>query len=90
MGKLNLDSSITSETHRIVAVSELPTGKSGRVRMLRGGDEFCRRMVNLGFTPGIEITVIQNFRHGPILVDVRGTRVALGRGEAVKLLVELV
>jgi len=29
--------------------------------------------------------VIQNFGHGPIIVLVRSTRVALGRGEAMKV-----
>jgi ferrous iron transport protein A len=43
----------------------------------------------LGFTPGAEITVIQNYGRGPILVEVRQTRVALGRGEATKIVVEL-
>jgi Fe2+ transport system protein FeoA len=32
--------------------------------------------------------VIQNYGHGPIIVNLRDTRVALGRGEAGKILVE--
>jgi ferrous iron transport protein A len=45
-------------------------------------------MVSLGFTPGTEVTLLQNYGRGPLLVTVRDTRVALGRGEALKVLVE--
>ncbi|MHC1782547.1 MAG: ferrous iron transport protein A [Anaerolineaceae bacterium] len=46
------------------------------------------RMSSLGFTPGVEIEMMQNFGHGPMVVNLRGTRVALGRGEARKILVQ--
>jgi ferrous iron transport protein A len=71
------------------AVGDLPTGGHGVVRLLRGGEEFTHRMVALGFTPGVEVTVVQNYGRGPILVTLRDTRVALGRGEALKVLVEV-
>jgi Fe2+ transport system protein FeoA len=41
----------------------------------------------LGFTAGAAIKVMQNYGHGPILVSVRGTLVALGRREAERVLV---
>jgi len=34
--------------------------------------------------------MIQNFGHGPLIVNIRDTRIALGRGEAMKVLVERV
>jgi len=39
-------------------------------------------MAALGFTPGAQVRMVQNYRHGAIIVNVRGARVALGRGEA--------
>jgi len=42
-------------------------------------------MAALGFTPGAEVTIVQNFGHGPLIVLLRDTRVALGRGEAGKV-----
>jgi ferrous iron transport protein A len=53
-----------------------------------GGHHFVSRLASLGFTPGTRLRVIQNYGHGPIIVSLRGTRVALGRGEAGKILVE--
>jgi Fe2+ transport system protein FeoA len=44
-------------------------------------------MTSLGFTPGVEVTVVQNFRRGPIIALVRDARIALGRGEAERLYV---
>lgn len=55
---------------------------------MRGGHQFLSRLASLGFTPGASLRVVQNFGHGPIIVNLRDTRVALGRGEASKILVE--
>jgi len=72
------------------SLSDIEAGDLGVVRQLRGGHEFTGRLVAMGFTPGVEITIARNDGHGPILVIARGARVALGRGEATRVLVELV
>ncbi len=71
-------------------LGELPAGARAVVRSLLGGRGFSARVAALGVTPGTEVTVIQNQRHGPMLIEVRDSRVALGRGEAFKIEVELV
>ena len=70
------------------SLSSLATGERAIVRALTGGHLFRSRAANLGFTTGTEVTVVQNFGHGPMIVAVRGTRVALGRVEAALVLVE--
>ena len=45
------------------------------------------RLATLGFTPGAKLTMVQNFGHGPLIVNIRDTRIALGRGEAAKVYV---
>jgi Fe2+ transport system protein FeoA len=37
-----------------------------------------RRLAELGLTPGVQMTVLQN-TGGPVLVSVRNSRLALGR-----------
>jgi len=69
-------------------LGELPTGAHAVVRSLLGGKGFSARVASMGVTPGAEVTVIQNYRQGPMLIEVRDTRVALGRGEALKIEVE--
>jgi ferrous iron transport protein A len=55
---------------------------------MTGGHHFLSRLASLGFTPGADLQVVQNYGRGPIIVTLRDTRVALGRGEAQKILVE--
>jgi len=45
------------------------------------------RMVSLGFTPGVEVIMVQNLGRGALIVQIRDARVALGRGEAFRVLV---
>lgn len=71
-----------------VALSNLTTGQSGVVQSLDGERLFRSRAANLGFTAGAEVTVVQNYGSGPMIVALRGTRVALGRDEAGLVLVE--
>ncbi len=68
-------------------LSALPAGQRGIVYSLQGGHEFCSRVANLGFTMGAEVVIRQNYGHGPVLVALRGTLVALGRREASHVLV---
>jgi ferrous iron transport protein A len=71
----------------MVPLSSIESGAVGVVQDLNGGRVFISRVAALGFTPGTEITMLQNYRRGPLIVVVRDTHVALGRGEARKILV---
>ncbi|HFD39409.1 MAG TPA: ferrous iron transport protein A [Anaerolineae bacterium] len=68
-------------------LSNVKSGQIVRIQNIRGGHNFLSRLASLGFTPGARLQVVQNYGHGPIIVNVRDTRVALGRGEAAKILV---
>ena len=63
-------------------------GQKVRLDSIRGGDNVIHRLTSLGFTPGAEINVLQNYGRGPLIVKVRGSRVAIGRGEAQKIIVQ--
>jgi ferrous iron transport protein A len=70
------------------SLDKVPAGKRMLVRQLRGGKEFVNRMAALGFTVGAEVQMVQNYGRGPLITLVRGVRVALGRGEALKVIIE--
>jgi ferrous iron transport protein A len=74
--------------HRLVSLDELHSHEEGAVVELRGGRGFIARLAPLGFTPGVPLTMVQNYGHGPLIVRVRDTRIALGRGEAAKIIVQ--
>jgi ferrous iron transport protein A len=75
------------ENHRI-SLSEVPAGENATVKAFHGGRVVTNRLASLGFTPGVIVNMTQNYGRGPLIVTVRGTRVALGRGEAAKIIVE--
>lgn len=54
-----------------------------RIDRLEGPDEECRRLLDLGITPGEEMALVQAVPFGdPLIVVVRGMRIALRRREA--------
>lgn len=66
---------------------KLEPGKKAIIRRLDGGRTILSRLAVLGFTPGAAVTMIRNSDHGPLLVSLRGSRVALGHGEAAHIFV---
>jgi ferrous iron transport protein A len=70
-----------------VPLSALDPGEKGVVVAMNGGRGVLCRMTSLGFTPGAEVTIVQNFGRGPLIARVRDARIALGRGEAGRIYV---
>jgi ferrous iron transport protein A len=68
-------------------LTDLAPNQQGTVMDLQGGPGLVARLATLGFTPGALLTMVQNYGHGPLIVRVRDTRIALGRGEARKIVV---
>jgi ferrous iron transport protein A len=77
-----------AEDHLRISMSEMTAGEEGVVLEYQRGCMFKSRLASLGFTPGARVNMTQNYGHGPLIVTVRGTLVALGRGEAAKIIVE--
>jgi ferrous iron transport protein A len=79
---------MTLTTTKGVSLSTVRTGESVRIKRIESGHTVLSRLAILGFTPGAQLQVVQNRGRGPLIVSVRGSRVALGRGEAAKILVD--
>jgi ferrous iron transport protein A len=77
-----------SATVERTSLDELVRGEHGTVLSFIDGRMVTNRLASLGFTPGVVVDMTQNYGHGPLIVTVRGTRVALGRGEAAKIFVQ--
>ncbi len=71
-----------------IPLAELRPGERATFAGFGGGRHMARRLIALGFTPGVEVEMVQNYHHGPLLVSIRGSYVAIGRGEAHKILVK--
>ena len=61
-------------------------GEKVRIQSIQGGGKAARHLADLGLTVGSEVEVI-SANGGPMVVAVRGSRVALGRGVAHKVMV---
>ncbi|MHB9301533.1 FeoA family protein [Thermofilum pendens] len=48
-----------------------------------------RRLAELGFTKGARVRVLHSSPPGPVLVMVKGSRIALGRGVAMRVMISL-
>ena len=77
-----------SSVIEIISLDELVPGEHGTVLSFADGRMVTNRLTSLGFTPGVTINMTQNYGQGPLIVTVRGTRVALGRGEATKIFIQ--
>lgn len=62
-------------------------GEVVRIADVRAGRGLTRRLADMGLLPGTVIRVINSQRPGPVVVEVKGTRLALGHGMAHKILV---
>jgi ferrous iron transport protein A len=71
-----------------VPLAQLAPGAHAIVREIRGGADFSGRLAGMGLTKGARIEMLQNVGRGPVLVRAHETRIALGRGEALNILVE--
>lgn len=69
-------------------LSDLKRGAVGTILSLAGGRGVVGRLVALGFGPGAQVRVVRNDRHGPLIVSVLDTQIALGRGQAHRVLVQ--
>jgi Fe2+ transport system protein FeoA len=81
------------------SLNELRNGERGVITIVgnkphKGSDPkrrgFKRRLIDLGLTPGTEVTMVKSAPlHGPLEIIVRGSRLAIGRRMASRIFVEV-
>ncbi len=69
-----------------IPLSFLSPGTEATVAFIRAGDGMVRRLSAMGIHPKSRLTVVCSDR-GPLIVSVAGTRYALSKGMAMKILV---
>jgi ferrous iron transport protein A len=66
----------------------LSEGEEGRIVSIVGGYGLRRRLAELGFNQDTKVKVLRA-SSGPMLVLLRDCRIAIGRGVAMKIFVEV-
>lgn len=69
-----------------MVLSELRETGNYRVKQLKVGGDIGRHLQDMGFLPGEPITVVSHF-DGNIIVNVKGTRVALSEQMAKSIMI---
>jgi len=74
----------------MIPLSDMKSGQAGEIVSIETGHRAKRRLEDLGLTPGTEISVRKSAPlGGPIEINVRGSRLAIGRGMASKITVKV-
>jgi ferrous iron transport protein A len=63
-------------------LTRAPLNRALRVVHIHGGAQRFRRLSEMGLCPGAELRVLSGGAHGPVLLQVGDTRLALGSGLA--------
>ena len=66
---------------------DITAGTNVTIEKIYGGFGFKQRMAEMGLINGAIIKVVKNDSHGPVIVNVNNTRIALGRGMCDKITV---
>ncbi len=77
-------------SENLIAVADLKEKDTGKIAFIRGGSKKLRRLLDMGLTPSTPICVVRAAPFGgPVEIAVRGSRLALGRGIATDVFVEM-
>ena len=71
----------------MMPLSMASPGDLVKVVSIRAGWGLQRRLADMGLTPGVQVRIISSQRPGPVVLEVRGSRLALGHGIAHKIMV---
>jgi Fe2+ transport system protein FeoA len=72
-----------------INITDAKEGQKVTVVSILGGQMAVKRLSDLGLTPQTEIKIVKKIPyHGPIEIEVRGSNIVVGRGLALKILVE--
>jgi len=73
---------------RQASLADVETGAPVRIIAIQGGRGLVGRLCSMGLVPGTEVQVVGGRRGGPVIVGLRGCRIAIGCGMAHKVMVE--
>ena len=70
-------------------LTELSVGEHARVSKINGSDQISQRLMEMGLTPGVDVSVIGTAPLGdPLELKLRGYRLGVRRSEAERVEVE--
>ena len=81
---------IGKHNQNLVSICNLKDGQCGKISFIRGGHNVLQRLLDMGLTPGTKICVVRVAPlGGPVVLSVRSSKLALGKGIASKVFVDV-
>jgi len=75
------------ELTKLRPLSAVEAGRTVKLAGIEAGHGLRSRLLAMGLVPNVDITVVCNGGPGPFIVNVKGTKIVLGRGMAHKIMV---
>jgi len=72
----------------MIPLALVSPGEEVRLVSIRGGQRMRKRLADLGLNLGMTVRVLGHNGHGPLILAVKDSRLAVGRGMAHKILVQ--
>jgi len=76
-----------TELTQLKPLSAVEAGQTVKLATIEAGRGLRSRLLAMGLVPNVNITVVSSGGPGPFVVNVKGTKMALGRGMAHKIMV---
>ena len=81
---------VGKHNQNLVSTIHLKEGQCGKISFIRGGHNVLQRLLDMGLTPGTNICVNRVAPlGGPVVLSVRGSKLALGKGIASKIFIDV-
>lgn len=72
-----------------MSLSMAREGEQVVLKNIAWGEKLKRRLQDMGLTPGVKFSIISSNTNGSLIINLRGSRLVLGRGMAQKILVDV-
>ena len=71
-----------------MVLSTIDQGKEVTLIDIRGGRGVRSKLYSMGLVPGVNLKILNRSGSGPVMIAVKDSRLAIGRGMADKIIVE--
>ena len=73
---------------KIMVLSRIDRGKEVTLINIDGGRGIRSKLYSMGLVPGVNLKILSRSGSGPVMIAVKDSRLAIGRGMAEKIIVE--
>ncbi|RZB30068.1 MAG: ferrous iron transport protein A [Desulfobacteraceae bacterium Eth-SRB1] len=71
-----------------MVLSMIDSGEEVILIDIRGGRGVRSKLYSMGLVPGVTLRILNRSGSGPLMIEVKDSRLAIGRGMAEKIIVE--